>query len=62
MLVENTAIQTLFPRWVKYSVNGVISTRATDEDDLGSGIVGSNSSSKLSGLQTKKTKAISDKQ
>ena len=27
-----------------------MSTRATDEDDLGSGIVGSNSSSKHSGL------------
>jgi hypothetical protein len=35
---------------------------AADEDSLGSGIVGCNSSSKHSGLQTKKTKAISDKQ
>ncbi len=50
MLVENTAIQTLLPRWVEESVDGVISARATDEDDLGSGIVGSNSSSKRSGL------------
>jgi hypothetical protein len=56
MLVENTAIQALFSRWVEKSVDGVESTSATDEDDLGSGIIGRNSSSVLSSLQKQREK------
>ncbi len=63
ILVQNTAIQTLLCRWVKDSVEArllMFAGCAADEDGLGSGIVGCDSSSKRSGLQTKKTKAISD--
>ena len=61
--VQNTAIQTLLPRWVEKSVDvhGRSSSCTANEDGLGSGIVGSNSSSKLGGLQTKTTKAVSGK-